>query len=158
MPTITPQAYIWPDQNTTTGRYWNMSIKEEPRFSNSGLMISSETKRRTNAIGVYMAGAGYGLTETYVIAQLYALFNSSNWPSSKTRGNLRAWRICDRGLWRETSAVPAPLSALTFRRARRQLADAVDEPDQSGALSRSGHDEPPSHFAVNLTYRRVNLD
>jgi hypothetical protein len=33
-----------------------------------------------------MAGAGYNLVETYVIAQRYAMFNSSNWYKYWSRG------------------------------------------------------------------------
>jgi hypothetical protein len=36
-------------------------------------------QRPIYAIGVYMAGAGYNLAETYVIAQRYSMSNSSTW-------------------------------------------------------------------------------
>jgi hypothetical protein len=41
------------------------------------------------AVGVYMARAGYNLEATYVIAQGYAMFNSSNWYKYWSRG--RPW-------------------------------------------------------------------
>ncbi|MGH6837876.1 MAG: hypothetical protein ACREDT_03585 [Methylocella sp.] len=41
------------------------------------------------AIGVYMAGAGFNLEQTYILAQGYALFNSSNWYKYWSKG--RAW-------------------------------------------------------------------
>ena len=41
------------------------------------------------AIGVYMAGAGYSLAGTYVIAQVYAMGHSSNWYNYWSRG--RPW-------------------------------------------------------------------
>ncbi|MGH7838946.1 MAG: hypothetical protein ACREQC_14135, partial [Candidatus Binataceae bacterium] len=55
------------------------------------------------AIGVYVAGAGYGLAETHVIAQRYALFNSSNWYKYWSRGRAwikPGWENAQRGDWK----------------------------------------------------------
>ena len=55
------------------------------------------------AIGVYMAGAGYDLAETYVFAQGYALFNSSNWYKYWSRGRpwiKIGWEDAQGGYWK----------------------------------------------------------
>ena len=43
------------------------------------------------AVGVYMAGAGYGLYQSLALAQAYAVFNSSNAFDDKYKG--REWKI-----------------------------------------------------------------
>ncbi|MGH6856566.1 MAG: hypothetical protein ACRECP_02715 [Methylocella sp.] len=55
------------------------------------------------AIGVYMAGAGFNLEQTYILAQGYALFNSSNWYKywSKGRAWIKpGWDNAQRGDWK----------------------------------------------------------
>lgn len=55
------------------------------------------------AIGVYMAGAGYNLALTYVIAQGYAMGHSSNWYDYSTRGRPwieRGWEDDRAGDWK----------------------------------------------------------
>jgi hypothetical protein len=54
------------------------------------------------AVGVYMAGAGYDLAATYVIAEGYATFNSSNWHNYWSRGRpwiKTGWEDAQRGDW-----------------------------------------------------------
>jgi hypothetical protein len=55
------------------------------------------------AIGVYMAGAGYNLELTYVIAQEYAMGNSSNWYKYWRRGRpwiKSGWEDAHAGYWK----------------------------------------------------------
>jgi hypothetical protein len=55
------------------------------------------------AIGVYMAGAGYNLAETYVLAQGYAMLYSSNWYKYWSRGRpwiKSGWEDAHAGYWK----------------------------------------------------------
>ena len=55
------------------------------------------------AVGVYMAGAGYGLYQSLAFAQAYAVFNSSNAFNDKYKGRewkIKGWEDAHRGVWR----------------------------------------------------------
>jgi hypothetical protein len=55
------------------------------------------------AVGVYMAGAGYGLYESLALAEAYAVFNSSNAFDDKYKGRewkIKGWEDAHRGDWR----------------------------------------------------------
>jgi hypothetical protein len=55
------------------------------------------------AVGVYMAGAGYGLYQSLAFAQAYAVFNSSNACEDKYKGRewkIKGWEDTHRGDWR----------------------------------------------------------
>lgn len=55
------------------------------------------------AVGVYMAGAGYGLYQSLAIAQAYAVFNSSNAFDDKYKGRewkIKGWEDAHQGDWR----------------------------------------------------------
>lgn len=101
-------------RNWLTNRYLNSSIKAKRRFVISEPTISSGTKRRTPffdkyfpaanyAVGVFMAGAGYTVEQSYIIAQVYALANSSNGYNYWSKGRPwfgRVWRDSHRGFWK----------------------------------------------------------
>ena len=55
------------------------------------------------AVGVYMAGAGYGLYQSLALAQAYAVFNSSNAFDEKYKGRewkIKGWEDAHTGDWR----------------------------------------------------------
>ena len=55
------------------------------------------------AVGVYMAGAGYGLYESLAFAQAYAVFNSSNAFDDnykERKWKIKGWEDAHRGDWR----------------------------------------------------------
>ncbi len=55
------------------------------------------------AVGVYMAGAGYGLYQSLALAQAYAVFNSSNAFDDKYKGRkwtIKSWEDAHTGDWR----------------------------------------------------------
>lgn len=52
------------------------------------------------AVGVYMAGTGYSLADTFELAQAYALVNSSNYGDQKPRNWItRGWQDAASGRW-----------------------------------------------------------
>lgn len=54
-----------------------------------------------NAVGVYLAGAGYSLFVTRKMAQIYALFNSSNYGEKNQIGWIeQGWRDAIAGRWK----------------------------------------------------------
>lgn len=58
-----------------------------------GLFYHAYKSAANYAVGVYVAGAGYSLADTFQLAQAYALFNSSNYGDPKPRNWItRGWQ------------------------------------------------------------------
>lgn len=73
------------------------------QFGTYDFQRDEATNTANYAVGVYMAGAGYGLYESLAFAQAYAVFNSSNAFDDKYKGRewkIKGWEDAHRGDWR----------------------------------------------------------
>lgn len=96
--------HFWEDVVPAYEALHHFGTYDFQRDKDTNIFFDEYVPAANYAIGVYMAGAGYTLEETYAIAEGYALLFSSNRFDYWSRGRPwveRGWEDAHQGLWKQ---------------------------------------------------------